>query len=357
METLYKKLREHLDNMPNGFPASESGVEIEILKRIFTEAEASLFMQLKMKYETPQQISARTGAPVDYLEKILPLMKRKGQLMGINVKNLSLYKAIPYIVGIYEFQLSRMDKELAELFDRYDREAFGKDFFSKTPAVLKAVPIGIEVKDDTKIEPYEDIIALIEGAKSWSVRDCICKTEKSLLGKKCDKPREVCLYFSPAENAFKDDPANRVITKEEAYSILKLSEEAGLVHMTSNYRSEIFFICNCCSCCCGVLRKYIAVSKNAAAKSNYIAVVDNDECIACGACVERCQADAIIVDEFAVIRDCIGCGLCVSSCSAGAIKLVPRSGSEVTSVPANEREWMEIRAQERGMSDIYKKML
>lgn len=355
MDAIYSSLREHLDSMPNGFPATESGVEIELLKRIFTEAEASLFMKLKLVFETPQQISERTGMDIEKLKELLPVMKNKGQLMGISKKNVSLYKAIPYVFGIYEFQLKRMDREMAALFEKYDKEAFAGDFFSNNPPMMKTIPIGIEVKDDTKIEPYETVTALIEGAKSWAVRDCVCKTEKALLGKRCDKPMEVCLSFAPVENAFENDPVDRAITKDEAYKILKMSEEAGLVHMTSNVKSGQFYICNCCHCCCGPLTKYIAVSKNAAAKSNYEAVVDADACTACGICTDRCQANAITIDEYAVIKDCIGCGLCVSTCPAEAIRLVRRDSADTAHVPANEREWMDLRAKGRGLGDGYKK--
>ncbi len=356
MDSIYRSLREHLDNMPNGYPATESGVEIEILKRIFTEEEAGLFMKLKMTFETPQQISARTGVDPDTLNRLLPEMTIKGQLMGISLKNFSLYKAMPFIFGIYEFQLPRIDKEMAILCEKYGEEAFTKDFFSKTPPLMKAIPIGIEVKDDTKIEPYENVANLIEGAKSWAVRDCICKKEKSLLGKRCDKPMEVCLSFAPVEHAFDNDHASRAITKDEAYKILKLAEDAGLVHMTSNVKSGQYYICNCCKCCCGPLSKYISVSKNAAAKSNYKAVVNVEACIACGACADRCQAGAITMNEYAVVTDCIGCGLCISSCPTSAIKLVKREGADEVQVPDNERDWMDQRARGRGLGDDYKKL-
>lgn len=355
MNSIYLRLREHLDSMPNGYPATGSGVEIEILKRIFSEEEAELFMKLKMTFETPQQTSARTGVDIDTLNRLLPQMTLKGQLMGIAIHNLSLYKAMPFIFGIYEFQLTRIDREMALLCEKYGEEAFSEDFFTKTPPLMKAIPIGIEVKDDTKIEPYESVAALIEGAKSWAVRDCICKKEKALLGKRCDKPMEVCLSFAPVEHAFDKDHASRAITKDEAYSILKLAEEAGLVHMTSNVKSGQYYICNCCKCCCGPLSKYISVSKNAAAKSNYIAVVDKGACIACGDCGNRCQAGAITVDEYAVIRDCIGCGLCVSSCPVEAIKMVKREGSDAVQTPENEKDWMAQRARGRGLGDDYKK--
>ncbi len=357
MKSVYYKLREHLDTMPNGFPASESGVEIEILKKIFTEEEASLFINLKLKLETPQQISERTGIKLEVVERLLPEMKKKGQLLGITVKKFSLYKAIPYVFGIYEFQLKRMDKDMALLFEKYDKEAFAENFFSTSPALMKTIPIGIEVNDDTRIEPYESITGILEGAKSWAVRGCVCKTEKSLLGRKCSKPMEVCLSFAPVENAFDDDQSGRAITKDEAYKILKMSEEAGLVHMTSNVKSGHYYICNCCSCCCGPLTKYITVSKNAAAKSNYQAIVDKYACISCGICLDRCQADAIELNDFAIITNCIGCGLCVSTCPSGAIKLVRRDSSDSLPVPSDEREWMEMRVKERGIGDGYKKML
>jgi len=356
MELTYNLLREHLDNMPNGFPSTKSGVEIEILKMIFTEEEASVFMKLKMVFETPQQISARSGIDIDTLKRVLPEMKNKGQVMGIAIKNFSLYKAVPFVFGIFEFQLSRIDREMAILLEKYDNEAFSADFFSKTPPLMKAIPIGIEVKDDTKIEPYESVAALIEGAKSWSVRDCICKKGQSLLDKRCDKPMEVCLSFAPVEHAFDDDQSSRAISKEEAYKILKLSEEAGLVHMTSNVKSGQYYICNCCKCCCGPLSKYIAVSKNSAAKSNYVATVDTAACISCGACVDRCQAGAVKIDEYAVIKDCIGCGLCISTCPTEAIKMVRRESSDTLHTPENELEWMDLRAKGRGLGDGYKKL-
>lgn len=357
MDDNYKKLREFLDSLPNGFPASESGVEIEILRKIFTEEEAEVFTKLKLTFENPKQIAARTGIAEERLNTILPVMKEKGQIFGISLPGISLYKALPFIFGIYEFQITRLDRELAELCEKYDHEAFAGEFFTKSPALMKTIPIGIEVKDDTTIEPYESVASLIENAKSWSVRDCICKKEKSLLGKRCDKPMEVCLAFAPVPGVFDNDPSCRAITKDEAYRILKMSEDAGLVHMTSNYKSGHFYICNCCKCCCGPLTKYIAVSKNAAAKSNYLAVVDKDVCISCGVCEERCQAGAVTMDTYPVIKDCIGCGLCISTCPVNAIKMVKREERDIPVVPENEKEWMEMRAKARGLGEDYKKLL
>jgi len=357
MNDVYHELRGFLDSIPNGFPESENGVEIKILKRIFTAEEASLFMKLKLVFETPEQISARTGIEAEYIKKMLPVMKNKGQLVGITKGNFSLYRIYPYIFGIYEFQGATIDREFAEMSEEYINGTMAKEFFTKEPPFMKTIPIGIEVKDDTTIEPYENVASLIEGAQSWAVRDCICKKEKALLGKRCDKPMEVCMSFAPVPGFFDNDDTCRAIEKDEAYKILKMSEEAGLVHMTSNYKAGHFYICNCCKCCCGPLTKYISVSKKAAAKSNYIAVIDKNLCITCGACEDRCQAGAIEMKDYPEIKDCIGCGLCVSTCPVDAIKLIRREKEDIPYVPANEREWLDLRAKERGMNDDFKKLL
>ena len=356
-ETVYRELQRMLDSIPNGFPATESGVEIRILKKIFTEDEAELFMKLKMSMEPVAKIAQRTGMDESILKERLRIMDQKGQIFGFAAGGQSYYRIMPYVFGIYEFQLHRMDRELAELFEEYAAAGFRQEYFSRGPAMMKVVPIGIELPRGGAVEPYESVAALIEQARSWAVNDCICKKEKALTGHRCDRPMEVCMALAPVENAFGEDGFSaRRISKEEAYRILSLSEEAGLVHMVSNYRAGHFFICNCCECCCGPLMALKLTSRDAVAKSNYYALVDAEKCTACGTCVERCQADAVTVNECAEIGDCIGCGLCVSTCPSGAISMKRREPSDSPPVPEGELEWLEQRARSRGMDDGFKRL-
>lgn len=356
-EKVYADLRKLLDTLPNGFPASGSGVEMRILQKVFTEEEAGLFQKLKLNFETTEQIAERTGLELEYLKNILPIMADKGQLFGIHLGMVSMYKLLPFVFGIFEFQLNRLDREFVDLFEEYTDTVFGKEFYSHTPALMKVVPIGIDLHDSSAIEPYESVAQLIENARSWAVQDCICKKSRALEGHRCDKPMEVCLAFAPIENAFDNARGQRTLTKEQAYEILRMSEEAGLVHMTSNTKSGHFYVCNCCKCCCHPLRQYNLNRKNAAAKSNYIAVVDRDLCIACGTCRDRCQADAIEIGDSAVIGDCIGCGLCATTCPSGSISMVRREGPDALHVPDDELKWFEERAKSRGIGDGYRVLL
>lgn len=80
-DQIYHKLAKVLDTLPNGFPATESGVEIKLLKKIFSIEDAELFCDLRLKFETPKQITERSGRPLEGLEKKLLSMRDRGQLL------------------------------------------------------------------------------------------------------------------------------------------------------------------------------------------------------------------------------------------------------------------------------------
>jgi ferredoxin len=145
------------------------------------------------------------------------------------------------------------------------------------------------------------------------------------------------------------------MSKDEAYGVLNKAEEAGLVHLTWNVERGHFFICNCCGCCCGVLRSINELGINASEVINsyYYAEIDTDACAACGTCKdERCQVNAIEEgdDAYRVIREkCIGCGLCVTTCPSEAMKLVRKQPQEIVPPPTDEMDWFEKRGRERGV--------
>ncbi len=357
-DNIYIKLRDLLDTIPNGYPSTEDGLELRILEKIFTEEEASITLQLKLDWETPDAIAMRTGMDADFLKTKLEKMQSRGLIFGARIGAVKLYKLLPFVFGIYEMQLYRLDEELVEMCEHYMDTAFGEEFYEHSPSLLKVLPIEEEIPSDSSIEPYESITGIIENAKAWAVGDCICKTEKGIMGEPCEKPVEVCMGIAPIENFFEGHFWGRPIDKDEAFKILRQAEEAGLVHMTNNFKDGHFAICNCCSCCCGILRGMNELDKpNATASSNYLPAVDEDLCTACGICLDRCQVRAINLEDYAEINErCIGCGLCVTTCPTEALSMVRRSEENILDVPKNEKEWFAKREMARKGSDKYRQL-
>lgn len=350
--SIYEKVAQVLDTLPNGYPRTESGVEIRLLEKVFTPEEADLFCDLRLTFETPEQIADRTGREAAGLGEMLNSMWRRGQIFGIDFGEVHVYRIIPWVFGIYEFQLNRMDREFAEMCEEYS-SVFGKQFFGNKPQLMHVVPVEKEVENTQETLPYEQVSAIIEAGKSFGLNECICKKEKHLLDKGCDKPLEVCLSIAPMPGVFDNHPLiSKAITKEEAYEVLRTSEEAGLVHLTSNVESGHYYICNCCGCCCGVLRSINELGVTEAINGNYYAEIDSESCVSCGVCAdERCQIDAIKADgdTYSVIQEkCIGCGLCVSTCPSEAIRLVRKPDAEVVAPPKDEQDWFRKRGAERG---------
>jgi ferredoxin len=350
----YKKLATVLDTLPNGYPATETGVEIEILKKIFTPEEADLFCDLRLTFETPEQIAERTGRPIDDLAEQLEIMWKKGQLFGVDFGEVKVFKMMPWAFGIYEFQVKSMDKKLAKLCEEY-YPTFGGQFFKHRPHLMQVIPIEKEIENTQSTLPYEQVSTIIENGQSFAVNECICKKEKGLTEKPCDKPLEVCMGIAPVPGVFEGDHpwGGRAISKDEAYKILKKSEEAGLVHLTSNVQGGHFYICNCCGCCCGVLRSVNELGFSEGVNSHFFAEIDKGSCSGCGICAdERCQVHAIEESEtgYSIIKEkCIGCGLCISTCPEEAITLIRKEEEACVVPPIDENEWFKNRAQTRGV--------
>ena len=120
-----------------------------------------------------------------------------------------------------------------------------------------------------------------------------------------------------------------MVTKEEALRIMREAEEAGLVHKAFHPNSKISrpetSICNCCKDCCDTLRLWRDGAFPLVNATNYLSVIDEELCIGCGTCEERCPTDAIkINDEGKAQRDenaCFGCGVCARFCPEEAISL------------------------------------
>jgi electron transport complex protein RnfB len=344
---VYDKLAESLDKLPNGFPRTPSNVELRILKKIFSTEEAALACQLTGDFESIESISSRVGASSHAITKPLLKLAKRGLAWYDKQDGRACFRLAPFIVGIYEEQVHEMDHELAHLVEDYFHDG-GQGIMTYQPALHRVVPTQGSVKSEWVL-PYDDVRSILLAAKTFSVRDCICRMQQDMIGHKCEFPLRYCLNFSNSERPPREDD----ISQAEALEILDRSEEIGLVHTVSNVVEGVFYVCNCCGCCCGILRGITEFGiENSVAFANYFAIIEPEFCANCGTCRERCQVNAITeIDGVSVVDRalCIGCGLCVTGCPNDVARLERKPDAEIIHPPQNYFAWEAERLKNRGL--------
>lgn len=352
MRDVYENLRKRLDELAVGLPETENKIEIKLLKRLFTEAEAEFFIQLHPLLEAPDDVAARLKQDPAEVAERMEQMAKKGLLFRKRDGDRVRYAAVPYVVGIFEFQVKSMDKELAQETEEYFEAAFGRVLQSFKTPVMRTIPINRQIVADWPVAPFEDVLQIIEGQEKIAVAPCICRTARKLADNECDKPTENCFMFGSHADYYAENGMGRYITKEEARQIVIKNEEAGLVMQPFNSQ-KVGGMCSCCGDCCGMLRSLKQQPNPAeAVQSNYYARVDEELCTGCETCVDRCQMEAVeVVDGISAVllNRCIGCGLCVTTCPTEAIQLVKKDDDRLYEPPKSGVETYMRIMQERGI--------
>ena len=161
---------------------------------------------------------------------------------------------------------------------------------------MRVMPVMSAIENNSKTASYDEVRTLIEKASAISVGPCSCRRSRRLIGEGCGHLEEdMCMYLNDNAINYSRLGSHRLITKEEAYEILKRAEDNGLVHeinQTPGFE-DTTAICNCCGCSCYALRiaNYFRSAKSI--QSNFLAKVDKNKCVACGQCVENCQTNAL----------------------------------------------------------------
>jgi H+/Na+-translocating ferredoxin:NAD+ oxidoreductase subunit B len=347
-DDIYEQLADALNRLPNGFPRTPSNIEVRILKKIIAPEEAALVVQLSGQMEPIDVIAARIGLPTSQAMGAMIQMARRGLAWYEKIGGKHCFRLAPFIVGIYEAQVERMDHELAHMVEEYFATGGAVGMMSPQPAIHRVVPAQAAVKSEW-ILPYDDVRSILLASKTFRVRDCICREQQEQLDHPCSFPKKICINFSSLAAA----PTPDDISQQEALALLDKAEEVGLVHTVSNVMKGIGYVCNCCSCCCGIMRGITEYGiENSVARANYTAIIDPDECIVCGVCGERCHVHAISDGDGVPVVDrakCIGCGLCVTGCPNGSARLERRPEAEIIHPVMDFATWEHERLVNRGL--------
>ena len=346
-EQVYRKLQKHLNNQAVGFPATRSGVELKILKHIFDPNEAEIASYLSYKFEPLEKIFGKVQhltESTEELQKILDSILKKG---GIEVKikdGIKHYCCVPFVFGMYEFQNERLTPEFVNDFKKYtSTKSFGVEFLSTKLPQMRTIPIAKSIQLKHNVSSFDEVSTLLKEAEGpFAIVDCICRKQRAMEGKSCKVTdrKETCLGVGHLAEMSIENSIGREINREEAIAIIEQNQKEGLVLQPSNTKNAEF-ICSCCGCCCGMLHTHKNLPKplNFWA-TNYFAVVDENACVGCGTCEDKCQVGAVKVNEkeqvaYVDLDRCLGCGVCVVNCPNDSISLSKKASEQV---PPQTRE-------------------
>ena len=281
--------------------------EYKILEPIIDDDMCAIMMHVRLETNrTVEEVAKRARKSVEFTQEQLDKLCKTGAVRYRYVDGKRCYFYPIWVPGIMEGILANREQcdkypVLGESFEAYTRRrpemlAPMLDSGKTGMFFMRVMPVMSAIENDSHAASYDEVRTLIENATAISVGPCSCRRARRLMGEGCGHLEEdMCMYLNDNARCFSEQGYHRLVSKEEAYEILQRAEDNGLVHeinQTPGFE-DTNAICNCCGCSCFALRIAELFRTPRAIRSNYIARVDKEKCVACGQCVENCQTNAL----------------------------------------------------------------
>ena len=288
--------------------------EYRILDPIVDDDMCSVMMRMRLETDfSAEDLAKKTRKSLDFVQTQCDKLVKAGVIRTRVRSGVLCYYYPIWVPGIMEGILSNREQcdahpELGACFEEYTRIRVGMlaPMLGNGVNFMRVMPVMSAIENDTHKASYDEISTLIEKAWAISVGPCSCRRSRRLMGEGCGHLEEdMCLYLNDNAINFSKNGEHRLITKEEAYDILRRAEDNGLVHEVNQALGfdDVTAICNCCGCSCYALRIAELFRSPNGVSSNFIARVDKDKCVACGQCVENCQTNAVRLGQKHCLTD------------------------------------------------------
>ncbi|NVM36496.1 MAG: 4Fe-4S binding protein [Candidatus Lokiarchaeota archaeon] len=329
---IYRKLQKYLDSLPIDYPETESGVELRILRQLFTPQEAEIALNLKIIPQEPKTMFRpfkKRGWTLEQFSEALLTMAKKGSINWIRRRDGTNYYSIAFLmVGFYDYQIDKLTKDFSEDIDQYMNEGFISAMLENGILQMRTIPIEKSVSLEYNVSNFDEVKTIIENVdKTLYLCPCICRQSKEVQGQGCDHPKETCISIGANPRIFLKQ--GRDVTKDEALEVLRMAQDRGMVICPSNTQKP-FIICCCCGCSCVVLtnlKKYPNPAQFI--NSNYFVEINKNLCEGCAECITSCHMEANKINEKGIsvvnLDYCIGCGVCIPRCPNKARHLVKKT--------------------------------
>ena len=344
-QDVYSRLIKHLGKVGLGYPQNRADQFLTVLKQKLSREEAEIALGLPVRLpplevEAIDTIARRLGKPIDKVHPVLEAMAEKGFLYKRKTASgadgyafIQIGFGIPQIF-FWAGEISEEDKAIASPLGRYLKKGGIEAQHTEHAPFYRYVPINKAVEHATQaVYPSDMMAEVVKKATKIAVCACPCRLMTRLLtGRTCSHSLETCIKFNRMAEFVLERGLGREISQDEALEIIRKSGEEGLVHFVDNCQEEIQHNCNCCSCCCWILRpiKKREVPRDYIMATYYLRTTAEDECTGCGRCAEDCPLEIITMEDDVPVVDesvCIGCGVCLRNCPTGAAQLKKKDDS------------------------------
>ena len=267
-------------------------------------ADVALAIELR-KPKTFEEIVKRCGKSTDDTKRLLDELCDLGvvKVWTDEETNKDTYMIQIFAPGTLEMMVNapgNLQKypEIGIAFEEYTRTRIQNLVPMLPPghSMMRVIPIESSIAGNSQAVSLEKISYYLEKYNVFSVAPCSCRASRRVMGEGCGHLEyDMCVQMGSGAEYFIRTGKARQITREEAYEIFRKAEENGLMHQMPNIEGfgESAAICNCCSCSCFAMRVATMFKAPQACRSNYVASVNEENCVACGQCVENCPTNAL----------------------------------------------------------------
>lgn len=337
-DNVYKEMLEVMKKRRGLYAGADIPEFYDMVQALFTPEEAEINNAMPRGPFTASDMAKIMERDENGLKQFLEAMADKGLCGALNVEGVQYYRALPFMIGIFEYQFmpgktTDRDKKNAKLIHAY-KEAYESSTGPRelTFPATRVITVDKKIEAGNKVHTYDQMKTYIDKNENIAVATCFCRHEAKLLGLDThDMPMDVCMSFGPMAEYVIERLGGKRLTKEEAMNVLDMSEDAGLIHMSRNTTDNIDFVCNCDRWHCDMVKTVMKQPKPALFfNSGFEPVFDPELCTACETCIDRCPPQALMMsDEDLPTVDmdlCFGCAACATGCPSDAINMVAKPG-------------------------------